>query len=84
MDKVRRKMITSLSHIPTSEPYRDESKPLFYDKHIHSARLEVLLAVVMKTEVDWDLTPCKLVNSYRRFGESKCLHLEGQLFAWTA
>jgi len=33
---------------------------------------EVLPAVLKKTTVFWDITPCKSVNSYLRFGEACC------------
>jgi len=28
-------------------------------------------------QVFWDIIPCKSLNSYRRFGETLCLHLQG-------
>jgi len=31
----------------------------------------------MHTQVVWDVTPCRLVNSYQRFGGACCFHLQG-------
>ena len=33
-----------------------------------SGRFEVLEVARMNIQVFWDVTPCRLVNSYRRFG----------------
>jgi len=35
---------------------------------------EVLAAVLLKIQFFWDITPCSLVNSHRRFEESWCHH----------
>jgi hypothetical protein len=40
------------------------------------ARFEVLTVVTMKITVFWDVTPCRLVDCYRRFGDSSALNLE--------
>jgi hypothetical protein len=41
-------------------------------------RTEVLAALTVKSTSFWDVTPCGLVEVYRRFGEPYCLHiLEG-------
>jgi hypothetical protein len=45
----------------------DMTKLIHSDKHI----------VYHKNKVFWDVTPCELVNSYRRFEEFLCLHLQG-------
>jgi hypothetical protein len=42
------------------------------------ARSEVLTAVVMKIQVFWNVTPCRGVNSYRRFGGAQCLYFRRQ------
>jgi hypothetical protein len=31
----------------------------------------------MKFQVFWEVTLCRLVHSYRRFGGACCLHLQG-------
>jgi hypothetical protein len=36
----------------------------------YDARFEVLTAMLLKIEVFWDVTTCRLLNSYRRFGGS--------------
>jgi len=36
---------------------------------------EVLSAVLMK--IPWNVTPCRLIRTYRRFEGGKCLHLQG-------
>ena len=37
---------------------------------------EVMTAVLMSAEVFWGALPCRLTNSYRRFGRVCCLHLQ--------
>ena len=44
----------------------------------HTARLQVLTAMLFDIQVFWDVTPCRLANSYRRFGRSWFLRLQGQ------
>jgi hypothetical protein len=39
---------------------------------------EVLTAVVMKSNIFWDITPCSLLKVNRRFGGTHHLHLQGQ------
>jgi hypothetical protein len=39
---------------------------------------EVLIAVVMKSSMFWDITPCSLFKVNRRFGGTSCLHLHGR------
>jgi hypothetical protein len=39
-------------------------------------RFEVLTAVNMKITVFWDVIPCRLVNIYKYFGGTCCLHLQ--------
>jgi hypothetical protein len=45
--------------------------------HKH-ARLEVLTAVVMKSNIFWDITPCSPLKVNRRFGGTYRLHLQGR------
>jgi hypothetical protein len=40
---------------------------------------EVLTAVVMKSTVFWDITPCSLLKANRSFEGTCSLHLQGQL-----
>jgi hypothetical protein len=41
----------------------------------------MLTAVLIKIQVFWDVTPSRLVTSYRRFGAAQCpAALEGRLF----
>jgi hypothetical protein len=39
---------------------------------------EVLTAVVMKSTIFWDMTPCSPVNFNRRFGGTNPHHLQGR------
>jgi hypothetical protein len=41
-------------------------------------RIPVLTEVWFAVQVFWDVTPCVLVNSYRRFGGTYYLHLLSQ------
>jgi hypothetical protein len=40
-------------------------------------RFQVLTAASMKVTVFWDVTPCSLVEVYRRFRGACCLHHQG-------
>jgi hypothetical protein len=44
----------------------------------YSVRFEVLTAVVMKSTLFWDITPCSPVHVNRRFGETYRLHIQGR------
>jgi hypothetical protein len=39
--------------------------------------LEVLTAVIMKSTISWDATPCSLAV-HQRYGERICLHPQGE------
>jgi hypothetical protein len=41
------------------------------------AEIEVLIAVIMKSAIPWDVTPYSLVESDKRFGENYYFHLQG-------
>jgi hypothetical protein len=41
-------------------------------KHPQSSRCEVVTTVMLKLQVFWDVTPCRVINSYRCFGRSRC------------
>jgi hypothetical protein len=43
---------------------------------------EVLTAVVMKSTIFWDITPCSTMSVDRRFGGTYRLHLQGQKISW--
>jgi hypothetical protein len=43
----------------------------------HYVRFQVLTAASMKMVVFWVVAPCSLVNLYRRFRGSCCLHHQG-------
>jgi hypothetical protein len=43
-----------------------------------SARFEVFTTVTMIFSVFWGVTPCSLVDVYRRFGGHFCFHLQGR------
>jgi hypothetical protein len=39
---------------------------------------EVFTALVMKSTIFWDITPCNPLKVNRRFGGTYCLHLQGR------
>jgi len=41
--------------------------------------LQVTNLAYMKTEVIWEVTPCRLVHSYLCFGDAQWLHLHGKV-----
>jgi hypothetical protein len=45
-------------------------------KVITALRYEILTAVLMNIQVFWDVTLCRMVNSYKCFNEAYCLHLQ--------
>jgi hypothetical protein len=44
---------------------------------VKSARLKLLSATLIKLHMFWNITSCRLVCSYRRFGEDYCPYLRG-------
>jgi hypothetical protein len=44
---------------------------------MHEVGFEVLTAVVMKSSIFWDITPCSLLKVNRSFGGTYRLHLQG-------
>jgi hypothetical protein len=48
-----------------------------YIFHPCDVKFEVLMAVRMTVLFFWVVTPCGLINRYRRFGGTYCLHLQG-------
>jgi hypothetical protein len=42
-------------------------------------RFYVLTTVIKKDVIFWDLRPCSLVEIYRRFGRTCCLHLQSRI-----
>jgi hypothetical protein len=42
-------------------------------------KFEVLTAVVMKSTIFWDITPCSPLKVGRHFGETYCLHLQSRI-----
>jgi hypothetical protein len=47
-------------------------------QNIGHVGFEVLTAVVMKSTVFWDITPCSPLKANRRFGGTYRLHLHGR------
>jgi hypothetical protein len=41
-------------------------------------RLEIFTAVIMKSSISWDITPCSPLKVCRRFGRTCRLHLQGR------
>jgi hypothetical protein len=50
------------------------------DKKAH-AGFEVLIAVVMKRFIFWDITPCSPLKVHRRFGGTCCIHFQGRIIS---
>jgi len=44
--------------------------------------MEYLTVVLLKIHVFWNVTPCRLAGSSRRFGGQQHLHLHQASFAW--
>jgi hypothetical protein len=51
---------------------------LWHPKIPHRVGFEVFTAVVMKSVIFWDMTPCSPLSCTRRFGGTYCLHLQGR------
>jgi hypothetical protein len=49
-----------------------------HEQHAHSVGFEVLTAVVMKSSIFWDKTPCSPLKPIRCFGGTRRLHLQGR------
>jgi hypothetical protein len=54
------------------------SKPTLISVKLRYAGLQVLIAVVLKTSMFWDMTPCSPLKVNRRFGEICRLHLQSR------
>jgi hypothetical protein len=50
---------------------------IFRSRHQYIA-FEVLIPVVMKSSIFWDISPCSPSKVNRRFGRTCCLYLQGQ------
>jgi hypothetical protein len=61
--------------MPTSEVASHTATTRF--GKVSDSGFEVLTAVVMKSIIFWDMTPCSPLN--RRFGRTYRLHLQGQI-----
>jgi hypothetical protein len=48
-------------------------------KTIEIERSDVFIEALMKIQVFWDVTSCRLVSNYRLFGEAHYRHLQDQL-----
>jgi hypothetical protein len=48
-----------------------------------NARLEVLKAVVIKSTILWDITPCSPLSVNLRFGGTYRFHFQGKKIIWT-
>jgi hypothetical protein len=44
----------------------------------NNVEIQVLVAVVMKSSIFWDITPCRLLKVNGRFGGTCRLHLQGR------
>jgi hypothetical protein len=54
-----------------------------YNKTIYdNVRFQVLTAVVIKSTIFWDTTPCSLLKVNGRFGGTYRLQLQGQRICW--
>jgi hypothetical protein len=54
-------------------------RPTFWWNNIYQVGFEVFTAVVMKSTIIWDMTPCSPLSFNRRFGGTHRLHLQGTL-----
>jgi dolichol kinase len=63
-------MLCNILHV-TSCTFKFRSCPYFVG-------FEVLTAVVMKSAIFWDITPCSPLKVNRRFGGTCLLHLQGR------
>jgi hypothetical protein len=63
--------------------FGEENKLLTYIKQykcgVNSVGFEVFTAVVMKSIIFWDMTPCSPLSFNRRFGGTYILHLQGRI-----
>jgi hypothetical protein len=56
----------------------NDNRKSFYREHEQKLGFEVFTAVVMKSTVFWDITPCSPLSVKRRFGGKYRLHLHGR------
>jgi hypothetical protein len=57
------------------------NKPTIWEASLNKRRIigvEVLTAVVIKSAIFWDITPCSLLKVNRCFGGTYCLHFQGR------
>jgi hypothetical protein len=59
-------------------PEKMYSKVKTMMKGINCVGFEVLTAVVKKSTIFWDITPCSPLSVNRRLGGTYCLHLQGK------
>lgn len=65
------------SRLPSLNPERRGSTaPLLWP--LHCLQVQVLPAVLLTILAFCDVSPCRLLNSYRRFGGTSCLYRRGQ------
>jgi hypothetical protein len=58
--------------------------PIFAKEYEYVLGFEVLTAVVIKSSIFWDITPCSLLKVNRRFGGIYRLHLQDRRLRWQA
>jgi hypothetical protein len=70
----------TLSGYHSKELSSDFRNVCFVVGHEHTVFLgfEVFTAVVMRSTIFWDITPCSPLSVNRRFGGAYCLHLQGR------
>jgi hypothetical protein len=76
-------MICQLSAMTGRQLTSKESRnwmivPQRYETRVDDVGLEVFTAVVMKSIIFWDMTPCSPLSCTRRFGGTYRLHLQGR------
>jgi hypothetical protein len=75
------KDVTKLLSVPFSVPFRCISVLLsiLFSNILICIGSEVLRSVIVRGSVFWDITPCKLLKTDRRFARTYCIHPKGQI-----
>jgi hypothetical protein len=71
--------LVPLHRVPRDKPTPVSGCWLYYINYFISVGFEVLTAVVMKSIIFWNITPCSPLRVNRRFGGTYRLHLQAPL-----
>jgi len=61
-------------HIYETKQQNSLSNRIFTFITLTAAGFEVLVALLLKIKVVWNVTACQLVHGYRNFRQAQCLH----------